>query len=123
MRPQNTRAGRCAKDAQRHLMQTLGSYMKFRPSNSKKYIKSRWPLLTEKQLQTVIRTAAARERNRPRHTKLRYRNTRLDAVKYYKQKFGDCEFLLPYSDRKLPQLQRYWLPAGYAHFLTRFRND
>ena len=98
--------------------------MKPRPRDNKKYIKSRWPYLTEMQLRVVIRTAAARERNKPRRTRMRHRRTRLDAVAFYREKFGDSGFLKQYTNRKILELKSYWLPGGYAFFLARIhKND
>ena len=84
-----------------------------------KNMKSRWPLLTEKEMRTVIRSAAARERNKPRHTRVRHRNTRLAAVAYYRQRFGDAEFLKEYSSPKMPPVKNMWLPGGYAWWKVR----
>jgi hypothetical protein len=76
--------------------------------------KSRWPALAEGELKAVIRSSAAQERNKPFHTRVRHRNTRLAAVALYRRKFGEAPFLNVYGLPKMPPLKRMWLPGGYA---------
>jgi len=94
---------------------------KFRPSNRRKYVKSRWALLSEMELQTAIRSAAAKERNKPRSARVRYRRERLEAVATYRKRFGEAAFLTKFSGNKLPPLENLWLPGGYAHWKKRIR--
>jgi hypothetical protein len=77
-------------------------------------MRSRWPQLSKAELRVVIRSAAARERNKPRPTRVRHRRFRLAAVEFYRARFGDEPFLAQYSEAKLPPLDRMWLPGGYA---------
>ena len=77
-----------------------------------KHMRSRWPQLSKAELRVVIRSAAARERNKPRPTRLRHRRARL--VELYRKRFGDEPFLAQYSEAKLPALEKMWLPGGYA---------
>ena len=74
-------------------------------------------------MRTVILSAAARERNKARHTRFIHRQTRLAAVSHYRARFGESEFLLPFSSRTLPVFQQMWLPGGYAHFKARSNNS
>lgn len=89
------------------------SYWKWR------HAQSRWPQLSEERMRTVIRAAAARERNKPQHTRFIHRQTRLAAVTYYRSRFGAAEFLAQFSNRKLPVFREMWLPGGYAWFKRR----
>jgi hypothetical protein len=79
-----------------------------------KHRRSRWPLLSKAQLRVVIRSAAARERNKPLPTRVRHRGTRLAAVEFYRKRFGEEPFLAQFSGAKLPPLENMWLPGGYA---------
>jgi hypothetical protein len=82
-------------------------------------MKSRWPVLSESELKAVIKGAAAQERNKPRHTRVRHRNTRLAAVATYRRRFGDSDFVNEYALRKMPPHRRMWLPGGYAWWRIR----
>lgn len=82
-------------------------------------MKSRWWLLSEIELQTVICSAAARERNKPRPSRVRYRRTRIDAVTFYRERFGEAEFLKKFSGKKLAPAENLWLPGGYAYWKVR----
>ena len=99
---------------------TLGvAFMKWKPRNNRKYVKSRWARLTKSELKMVIRSAAIRERNKPRHTRIIHRRTRLEAVAFYRDKFGNEDFLKEFSERKLPIKEQLWLPGGFAYFKMR----
>jgi hypothetical protein len=84
-----------------------------------KTMKSRWPVLAESEIKAVIKSAAARERNKSHRTRVRHRSIRLAAVAFYRRKFGDAEFLKQYELPKLPPLKRMWLPGGYAWWKIR----
>lgn len=73
------------------------------------------------ELQTAIRSVAARERNKPRPARIRYRRERLEAVAVYRERFGEAAFLTKLSGHKLPPLENLWLPGGYAHWKKRLR--
>jgi hypothetical protein len=75
--------------------------------------RSRWPQLSAKELELVITSAAARERNQAVSSRYRHRSTRLAAVAFYRKQFGNADFLSEYSGRALPALKRTWLPGGY----------
>ncbi len=85
--------------------------------------RSRWPEMTEAELRTVIRSAAARERNKAQSSRSRHRDTRLAAVAVYINRFGKSEFLSQFSSRKLPAIHRMWLPGGYGWFKERSNNN
>ena len=79
-----------------------------------------WAELTEHELRTVIRSAAARERNSKNGAqKWLHRSTRQNAVSLYIRRFGKHALLEPFSQRHLPAIRRMWLPGGYAHFKVR----
>ena len=63
--------------------------------------------------------AAARERVKPIASRVRHRRTRLEAVAFYRERFGEAEFLKPFSGEKLAPLKHYWLPGGYAYWKAR----
>jgi hypothetical protein len=88
-----------------------------------KHMRSRWPLLSKAELRVVIRSTAARERNKARHTRVRHRSTRLAAVEFYRERFGEDPFLAPYSAAKLPPLDNMWLPGGYAWWKYRIHRS
>lgn len=75
--------------------------------------------MSEKELKVVIKSAAARERNKSRASRPRHRNTRLAAVAYYREQFGEAEFLQQFSTRKLEPYKRVWLPRGCAYWRER----
>lgn len=82
-------------------------------------MRSRWPQLTRAELRVVIRSAAARERSKPLPTRVRHRSTRLAAVAFYRERFGEESFLAQYSDAKLPAVEKMWLPGGYVWWKAR----
>jgi hypothetical protein len=70
--------------------------------------------MSEQQLRVVIRSAAARERNKSLASRSLHRKTRLAAVEFYRDTFGESDFLQQFSAPKLPPPKHMWLPRGYA---------
>jgi len=75
--------------------------------------------MTADELRGVITTAGARERVKPRHTRVRHRKARLEAVGLYRGRFGEAEFLKQYGVPRMPPITRLWLPGGYAWYKVR----
>jgi hypothetical protein len=70
-------------------------------------------------MRVVITGAAARERSRPPHTRSRHRKRRLEAVAFYRRRFGDADFIARFDVPKMPEYPRLWLPGGYAWWKAR----
>ena len=81
--------------------------------------KQAWLNLSADELRGVIVSAGARERSKPHHTRCRHRLLRREAVTVYRRRFGEAPFLAKYGERRMPAVEKLWLPRGYAWWKVR----
>lgn len=70
-----------------------------------------WPRLSARQLRVVIRLAGASERRATGLRRFLYRKYRRNAVTFYRRRFGDADFLHPYSGHELAVSYRAHVPG------------